>query len=104
MKIILDGRQSGKTYRLIQQAAKDSLQIVCSNQREAERVFSEAGAMGVEITFPLTAQAFLGRRFVGMGIRGFIIDNADWILQELASPVPVEWISLTFDAQEIEKP
>ena len=67
MRIIYGSAGSGKTMQLIRIAVKH-----------------EAIKLGYDILFPLTYREFLDNKYYKSGIKGFLIDNADMMLQELS--------------------
>jgi len=98
MKIIIKPRGMGKTTELIKQSSKEWKYIVCHSHKEATRIQEQARRINVEIPLPITYQEFLEKQYYGKGIKGFIIDNADMLLQSL-SPVKIDIITLT-DGEE----
>jgi len=86
-------RGTGRTERLIQRAAKDDLYIVCLNHAECTRLAARARQEGVNIHFPLTYDEFTQQRFSSRGIRGFLIDNADQLLELMGKGVPIIAVS-----------
>lgn len=90
MKIISGGRQSGRTTKLIQLCAEaesrgDRSYIVCSTRNEAYQIADMAKRLGFNIPFPISADEFVHRRYVGTNIDLFYIDNADSLLQYLSA-------------------
>lgn len=85
MKIIYGPRRSGKTTQLIRMAHKHWYYIVVKDMKEARRVSLEAEKLEFKIPFPITYKEFLGQEFYKNGIKGFLIDNADILLQQLAA-------------------
>lgn len=86
MKVILRQRQTGRTQDLIllcSQAEKrgEVSYIVCSNQKEARRIFEVAESLESPIAFPITYDEFFNRQYAAMNIHNFFIDNADQLLQ-----------------------
>lgn len=92
-KIILE-RGQGKTYQLIKESALTGDYIVCTNQREASHIQGEAKKMKVKIPFPITYSEFFTGSYYPKGIKGFLIDNVELLLEYL-SPVPVNAITIT---------
>ena len=84
MRIICGPAGSGKTTQFIRIAAKHNYYIVVKNGDEARRVKHEAIKIGYDIPFPLTYREFLEKQYFGRGIKGFLIDNVDMMLQELS--------------------
>ena len=95
MKVIYGKRQSGKTTKLIKLSAKKWYYIVCSTKQECTRIALSARQLGLDIPFPITFHEFINGQFnYGGGIKGFLIDRADYLLQTLAREVPIEAISI----------
>lgn len=89
-------RAGGKTTEMINEAAAHpGTYIVTCNRDEVSRVFEEARKMGKSIAFPLTYDEFLGRRFHGPGIGGFVIDNVDQLLRHMCCGIPL--LAASFD-------
>lgn len=99
MRIIKTGRRGGKTTEIIKAADKSGGYIVCANHSECVRVAKQAQELKLSIPFPLTFDEFVSRRFHVPGVRKFHIDNADWLLQFIAWPVPVETVSFDVERQ-----
>lgn len=113
MKILFGSRQSGKTIEAIKIAAENSSYIVCNHQRECFHVAKIADEMGLKIPFPITTAEFIGGRFHGLGVKSFVIDNADHLFEQYinskAKGVPIiaatmtgEWITRKSDANPIK--
>lgn len=98
MKLIARRRHEGKTEEAIKIAAEGYLYLVVINADEALRVFETAKELGLDIPYPLTFAEFIGGRFFRRGVDGFVIDNADALLRDLARGVPIE--AVTFDVEE----
>ena len=96
-ELVVLPRAKGKTSAAIRRAARDHLCIVAIDAREVRRVADVARAMGLDIPFPITFEEFLGGRFYSRGIRGFIVDNADYLIRYIARGVPVAMITATQD-------
>jgi hypothetical protein len=99
--LIVRPRQGGKTTELIQLAAEHRAYIVCLNMREAQRIAGQAKKAGLDIPFPLTVEEFSRGDFYSRGIRGFLFDNLDVMLERLAHGVPV--IAATWTAEDGER-
>lgn len=96
MEIIVGGRQSGRTTRLIELAAAEEAAgricyIVCAYHAEAYRIAKQAEAMNLSIGFPIMYTEFLDKQYYGQNIDCFLIDNADDLLQAL-TPVGIKAI------------
>lgn len=95
MQIILRPRQMGKTTELIRMSAETFAYIIVRSKNDATRIFHQAKEVGLDIPFPLTFQEFISGEYFGKNIKGFLIDNADDLLQSLSKGVPVQAISVT---------
>lgn len=93
MEIILRGKSQGKTTDLIVKAAKDFLHIVCHSKREANRLLEQARDMNLDIPFPITIDEFIKGKFYNKEIKGFCIDNVEFLLQKLARGIEVTCIT-----------
>lgn len=91
---------TGKTHKLMAKAAAHWLYIVCLNRDEVARVAEEAKKLNLEIPRPLSFDEFKRGNFSTFGVRGFLIDNADLLLQSMCQGVPLEGISLTQEAEK----
>ena len=87
-------RQDGKTVDLIKLSAKTGYYIACSSRKEAERVYTEANRLGFKIPFPLTFANLQAKQYLGTGIPGILLDNADLFLQRLYGEI-LKGISVT---------
>jgi len=93
MKKIIAQAGIGKTFQLIKESHATGFHIVCINQKEAIRVHSEAKQFSFNIPLPLTFHEFINKDYQAREIKGFLIDNADMLIQELSS-VPIGCITL----------
>lgn len=101
MKFIIGARGAGKTTALVEKAAKEHLYIVCRDRARADDVFRGALSEGFNIPNPITFDDLICGRFHGKGIRGFLIDDVDALLQLVARGVPVVAAAMT-DGEGIE--
>lgn len=97
MKVILKPRQSGKTTEIIKEAAKDFSYIVCEDPDRCQKISAMAKGLDLDIPFPITYREFIDGRFYGNGVRGFVIDNTDSLLRQIARGVSIGAISITQD-------
>lgn len=100
MKMILRGRQGGKTTELIRLAAETGSYIVCTDRRRARQIAQQAVKMGLSIPFPLTADEWRDRAYHPPGVRGIAFDDLDRIIQGM-SAVPV--VAATWTASDGEQ-
>jgi hypothetical protein len=94
MKKVLLPRCGGKTTELIKESAQTGCYIVCANKKEACRISSIAKETGFNILFPLTFNEFIKKMYYGKNIKGFLIDNADILLQSLTE-IPIVSITMS---------
>ena len=94
MKIIFRPRQSGKTQELIKESSKEWSYIVCHSREEAKRISRIAMEMSLNIPFPITFDEFLGHKYHSKGIKSFLIDNVEWILEQLTD-IPIRTITMS---------
>lgn len=92
-KIIYQGRNTGKTTELIKLSATHQFYIVCHSIQEANGILEQARGMGLNIPAPITYDDFINKNYYGKGIRGFLIDNAEYLLQQMTR-VPIMAITI----------
>jgi len=95
MNIYLQKPITGKTTKLIQESAKSGYYIVCMSTKEVSEVHMMALKMRLNIPFPLTFDEFIAGNFYGKGIKGFLIDDADLLLNRMGRGVPIVSVSMT---------
>jgi hypothetical protein len=94
MEIVCRSRRNGKTLEAIKKSAKTGSYLICRDQKECHRVAQVAREMGIDINFPISFDEFLKGLYSGRRIKGFVVDNADMLLQSLTH-VPIKLITLT---------
>jgi hypothetical protein len=94
MQVIARGRAMGKTTELIKLAAEKFAYIICINKQEVDRVWHQAEQMGLDIPFPLTIDQ-LGSRDRSQQVNGYLVDNAELILQQIVGHRPLLAISIS---------
>jgi hypothetical protein len=100
MKYTILPRGKGKSISLITQSAEHGWYIVAHNQAETDRLLMQAKQLGYVIPQPITYDEFLQSQWQVKGIRGFLIDDADLLLQRLGKGVEIKGISLTSEEGE----
>jgi len=100
VKILFEKPGSGKTTKLIEISSKKWFYIVCHSIQEANRIADEAERLGKKIPLPITFHEFLGNSYYSQGIKGFLIDNVDMMIQGM-SIVPIHAITLTDPGENI---
>lgn len=94
MNKIIDAIGSGKTTQLIKISAETGAYIVCLNMDEAARIQHQSQQMNLKIPFPITFDEFISRKYYGAGIKGFLIDNIEMLLQSMSN-VPILAITMS---------
>ena len=102
MKIILRGRQAGKTSALIQMMAENpSTVMVCHSRMEADRCYFEAQRLLPAIDWEPGRFCFVDDLVYWRGRSGFgatlLIDNLDLVIQRMFRN-PVEAVTVTDDS------
>lgn len=92
-KIIYKGRNTGKTTELIKLASTHQAYIVCHSIQCANGILKQARDMGLNIPMPITYDNFIDKKYYGEGIKGFLIDNAEHLLQRMTK-VPIMAITI----------
>lgn len=108
MKKIIGTRGSGKTTKLIEQAAKENLVIVTATDTQANNIRKRADELG--LTIVATSVKNIGNDNTNtnnfdrgsvlaalMRKNGILIDDADLVLTRLLSDITIKGISLTDD-------
>ena len=95
MKLIILNQKGGKTRLLINKSAETGYYMVVINHAEAIRVSDVARKMGLNIPFPISFDEFIARNFYPQGIKGFLIDNADYLLRHMARGVDIDVVTWT---------
>ena len=84
MKLIIGGRQSGKTTRLIEESSNTGKVIITMNEEHAKHIMRKANDMGVKIPQPVSVsklQDLRGNR--SARDLGVLIDEFEYVLYEL---------------------
>ena len=93
MEIIVKKRGTGRTLELIKKSNKTGGYIVCMSQKESERILSHSQELGLNIPMPITYEEFINKRYHSKGIKNFLIDNVEDLLQTLTD-VKIDAITL----------
>lgn len=59
--------------------------MVCQDRRAVSNTVQMANDMGMSIRFPITFYEFINKEYYGKNIKGFVIDDADVLIQHLTS-------------------
>lgn len=95
MKVIHWPRASGRTTKVIEESHDHGYHIVCLNLNECKRIVKEARRMNLDIPEPIPFYQFIGGCVVrGERVKGIIIDNADYLLQQLSPHLPIKIITI----------
>ena len=104
MKVIFQPRHTGKTTKLIMESHDKWFYIVCIDRKMADWTFDYARKLGVDIPNPITFEDLLQGRFYPRGIKGFLIDDFDVMiesfLRRITRGVSVETIVLNDRKEE----
>ena len=104
MKKIIGARGSGKTTKLIKQAAKENSVIMTTTNRQAENVRKQADELGLTVLVT-SVENIISSNGINRGSvlavlmqkNGILIDDADLVLTHILSGVTIKGISLTDD-------
>lgn len=104
MKKIIGTRGSGKTTKLIKQAAKENSVIMTATNRQAENVRKQADELGLTVSVTSVENIISGNDIKRGSVldlciqkNGIFIDDADLVLTRIFSDVTIRGISLTDD-------
>lgn len=85
MNIIIGGRGTGKTVKLIELSIRLNAYILVCDRRRAVNIKTMAGKMGYpQLLFPITYQEFFDGRNTGY-VKKLLIDDADDVISHMAS-------------------
>ena len=87
MKIICDGRQCGKTTKMLEWTnnQKGYNLIVCSDLREVQRLWKIILEKKYDLPQPITFNDFIKRNYCGRNIKNIVIDNVDLLLKTMCT-------------------
>ena len=102
MKKIIGTRGSGKTTKLIKQAAKENSVIMTTTNAQADNIRKRADELGLNVV-ATSFDGILSNNYVKRGsvleslirINGILIDDADLLLTRILSGITIKGISLT---------
>ena len=92
MNIIIGGRQSGKTTKLVLRSAYEDIPIMVSNKSRINELLYMAKQLHLEIPTPWTVEEYLYmNKFRGnrMFEAGILIDEAEDVLQRFLAGIPI---------------
>lgn len=97
MKVILRGKQSGKTSDIIRIAALLDMQILTVDRARADFIKRQADLMQMKIRRPLPINELLekGRMDGKEWPRDVLIDDADAVLERLVMPARLHAVTMT---------
>ena len=104
MKKIIGARGSGKTTKLIEQAAKENYVIMTTTNAQADNVHKRADELGLTVLVT-SVENIISSNGINRGSvlavlmqkNGILIDDADLVLTRILSGVTIKGISLTDD-------
>lgn len=83
MNIIYKKRGKGKTFDLIMNSALSGHVIVCAGFHNKQYIINSALQLGLTVPEPITIGEFLNNRHEGRHIEGYLIDDAEYILNAI---------------------
>ncbi len=92
MMIVCEPRGAGKTTLLAKYAKDNDFYLVVAGRVEEGRIRHLLKENAPKM---LTFEEFLHRRYHSPGIKGFVIDNVDLLLQEMSPSIQIFGISLS---------
>ena len=99
IRIVHTPRQTGKTTALIRLSGQTGCYIICPTSDRAEHIARLAHDLGERIPSPLTWHEFATGQFCPPNIHGFVIDDLDACLRQMARGVPIHAATLTDEAK-----
>ena len=104
MNLIIGGKGTGKSAKLIQMSAETGRYILVCNRKRANMLVKQAESMGLYIPYPVTFEDFCESRFQGSFIQkdGFYIDDADDLLKRIFGGIQIHAMTMTIDCLESE--
>lgn len=98
MKKIIGTRGSGKTTKLIKQAAKENSVIMTATNRQAENVRKRADELDLTVSVTSVENIISGSVLESLIIKnGIFIDDVELVLTRILSGATIKGISLTDD-------
>lgn len=98
MKKIIGTRGSGKTTKLIKQAAKENSVIITATNRQAENVRKQADELDLIVSVTSVENIISGSVLESLIIKnGIFIDDVELVLTRILSGATIKGISLTDD-------
>ena len=90
MKFIIKPRQTGKTTELIKIASKSNgAYIIVSDKLRADQLFNQAKKLGYDINYPLTQNEIVNKKYYGIGVKSFLIDDVESFLYGIINYAPI---------------
>lgn len=95
MRLILGQKGDGKTKECLLMSAQTGYYIVCADRHTASALAQWALDLNLKMPFPITFEDLRQGRFYSKGIKGFIIDNADQLLEDLCKGTYLHAVTMT---------
>lgn len=95
MNIIYKSRGKGKTTELIKMSAEKNLYILVADRNRQREVFNLARDLNLNIPFPITVEDYFRDKLRGSFINTILIDDADYVLQQIFNTVVIDTITIT---------
>lgn len=93
MKKLIRESAGGKTTKLVKESAETGYYIVCFDKKEVKNVIMLARHLNLSIPYPITHDEFLEGGYSGKKIKGFLIDDADRLLDSITT-IKIQTISM----------
>lgn len=93
MKIILGGRGSGKTKKVLELSAENGIPVLCESRERADRLVIKAHGYGLKIPAPVAFEDMNER------IKEVYIDEVDLVLEKVLK-TKVKLVSINRDCSE----
>ncbi|EAD6849635.1 replicase [Listeria monocytogenes] len=100
-QIIIGGKRTGKTTKIIQLSAENGRYILVKDKNEADNLAKLAIKLGLNIPYPVTIQEVGNGKLEGSIIRrdGLYVDNALDLLEQIIA-VPIAGASINYEVSE----
>jgi len=100
MKLLLGGKRSGKTTKLIRLSAATEAVLVVSSHVVVGSILDSAKYLGLSIPKPITFHAFVHSTHIESAPNGYLIDDLYACMQSVSSSL-VQGISICSEAPEL---
>jgi hypothetical protein len=99
MKFIIKPPRCGKTTELIKLALEKDAYIIVIDQKMKEILLEKAKQFGIDNIKCFSRKDIKEKRHIGLKIKYFIIDDIEWIIQDLFPRAEVIAVAGTWEAE-----